>query len=99
MPHTAAHTNTSCQAPPSAMLRWVFERRAAMITCEVDFTPEEGYDVSVVPHWDVAATAIEHFDSPLSALERHAELACTLRDTGWTMVGSVTRWPGPEATA
>jgi len=68
------------------MLRWVFGRRANAITCEVDFTADHQYEVSVVPHWDVSATAIERFDSAPHALQRHAELALSLRQAGWTVV-------------
>jgi hypothetical protein len=41
------------------------------------------YDVSVVPHWDVSAAAIERFDGAVTAFERHAELARYLRENGW----------------
>ncbi len=68
------------------MLRWVFGRRADAITCEVDVIADHQYEVSVVPHWDLAATAIERFDSAPRAMQRHAELAMGLREAGWKLI-------------
>jgi hypothetical protein len=65
------------------MLRWTFTRNHAALTCELDANPGGGYDVSLVPHWDVSRAAIEPFDTAVTALERHAELAEYLRETGW----------------
>ena len=87
MTHTsAAPKHRSSEELPIPMLRWVFLRRANAVTCEVDFTADHRYQVSVVPHWDVSATAIERFDSAPHALERHAELALSLRQAGWKVV-------------
>lgn len=87
------------EKPSVAMLRWVFGRPSDSITCEVDFTEDHGYDVSVVPHSDVSAPPVEHFNSLFQALERHVELADTLRKDGWTMIGSITRWAEPGTAA
>jgi hypothetical protein len=65
------------------MLRWTFTRNHDALTCELDANAPGNYDVSVVPHWDVSAAAIEHFDGATRAFERHAELARYLRETGW----------------
>jgi hypothetical protein len=65
------------------MLRWTFERHDATLTCELDANAPGNYEVSVVPHWDVSATAIERFDGAITAFERHAELARYLRGHGW----------------
>jgi hypothetical protein len=67
------------------MLRWLFRRGTATLTCEVDATRGHRFEVSVVPHWNVAASSIEQFDDLISALERHAEIANRLRQTGWTV--------------
>lgn len=72
------------------MLRWVFTRKFAVLTCELDANDTGGYDVCLVPHWDVSAAAIERFDAATSALERHAELARYLRDDGWKLATRVT---------
>jgi len=69
--------------PRIPMLRWIFTRNHAALTCEVDANPAGGYEVCVVPHWNVASAAIERFDAAATAMERHAELARHLRATGW----------------
>ena len=66
----------------TSMLQWIFTRNGAALTCELDKTAN-GYEVCVVPHWNVASAAIERFDAAIAAAERHAELARYLRDTGW----------------
>ena len=71
---------------PIPMLRWVFLRDLRAITCKVDFTADKQYDVSVVPHWDVSASAIERFDSAPRALERHAQFTVSLREAGWKVI-------------
>lgn len=67
------------------MLRWVFRRDTETLTCEVDAAGNR-WEVCIVPHWDVAESVIERFDTPLSALERHADIARRLRDAGWSVV-------------
>ncbi|MBI4265916.1 MAG: hypothetical protein HY657_16190 [Acidobacteria bacterium] len=99
--HTATrHHPARRHAAPT--LRWVFRRGAETLTCEVDATGSR-WEVCVVPHWDVAATVIERFKTPISALERHAEIAHALREVGWTLVdrapvGSPQR-PHPQPLA
>ncbi len=56
------------------MLRWPFTRESAVLTCEIDANPTGGYDVCLVPHWDVSAAAIERIDGAVPAIERHVEL-------------------------
>ena len=56
-----------------------------MLTCELARNNAGRYDVCVVPHWDVAAGAIEQFDAAVSALRRHAELVQQLRENGWQL--------------
>jgi hypothetical protein len=74
----ASMTTTSS----TSMLQWIFTRNGAALTCELDATAG-GYEVCIVPHWNVASAAIERFDAAIAAAERHAELARYLRDTGW----------------
>ena len=70
---------------PTPILRWTLQRNAAMLTCEVDVTDGAQFDVSVVPHWDIAAATIERFDAPISALGRHADIVVRLREAGWAV--------------
>ena len=71
------------------ILRWVMQRQAETITCAVDATPEQTYEVCVVPHRNVAETMIERFGSPVEALKRHAEVALALRETGWSVTDRI----------
>ena len=56
------------------------------MTCEIDALDDRSYDVSVVPHWNISATVVEHFDLALSAMERHASIARRLRADGWVVI-------------
>ena len=68
------------------VVRWVFYRGSDALTCEVDARQTgEGYDICVVPHWDVASAVVEPVDSTVSALRRHAEIARALRGAGWSV--------------
>jgi hypothetical protein len=78
------------------MLRWTFTRNHDALTCELDGNAPGNYEVSIVPHWDVSATAVERFDGAAGAFERHAELARYLRETGWHLARRGTR---PSSTA
>jgi hypothetical protein len=83
MTSTAERRATSTSDP---VLRWIFQRAAKTITCEVDVLGAGSYDVSLVPHWDVSASIVQRFDAPHGALLRHADIARQLRDGGWMMV-------------
>lgn len=72
------------------LLRWIFERDARALTCELDIRGDRGYDVSVVPHWDVSSSLIERFDAPGGAWLRHAEIARRLRESGWVLTDHVS---------
>ena len=75
------------------MLCWTFTKRDAVLTCELATNREGGYDVCLVPHWDVTAAAVEQFDAAVSALRRHAELVRVLRASGWDLAsrGRISR--------
>ena len=85
MTSVAATRYHQTSAPATPMLRWVFRRDGATLTCEVD-TNGQGWEVFVVPHWNVGASTLERFPTPLAALERQAEIAYRLREAGWTVV-------------
>jgi hypothetical protein len=83
----AAFAGNSSPIAPAPIVRWVFRRGNDALTCAVDARRTgSGYDVSVVPHWDVSSTLIEGVDSTISALRRHAEIAHALRDAGWSVI-------------
>jgi hypothetical protein len=41
------------------------------------------YDVAIVPHSNLASATIESVATPLAAMQRHAEIAHQLRESGW----------------
>jgi hypothetical protein len=71
------------------LVRWIFERNGNAITCEIDMNDEHTCEVAVIPHWDAASSVVEHFDGPMGAMERHAELAVALLEEGWTVTDRV----------
>ena len=76
--------NHECGQESLRMLRWTLSRGGAAITCEIDMTRRRTFEVCVVPHWDVSASVVEEFDGASRAVTRHAEIAGSLRDAGWT---------------
>ena len=85
---TKTNTRTSGRrrpltAEPACLLRWVFHRGAEVLTCAIEAAGRRSYDVCILPHWNLAEAAVEHFDAPASALRRHAEIAWRLRQDGW----------------
>ena len=68
------------------VLRWQFARGNRSLTCRVDREPDTAYyDVSTLPHWDLQRAAVEIFEAPSEALQRHAVIAAQLRAAGWTV--------------
>ena len=76
-------------APTRPVLLWVFRREFNAITCEIAVTPSGRCEVRVIPQWDPTLSSRERFDHVSEALRRHAEIACALRDIGWTVVERV----------
>ena len=83
------HTTTTTrqrplQAGPACILRWVFHRGPDTLTCAVEAGGRpSSFDVCILPHWNLSEATVEHFDTPASALRRHAEIASRLRESGW----------------
>jgi len=75
----STHTQSNASA---CLLRWVFYRDGRALTCQVDGSGS-WYDVSVVPHWNLSASAVERLETPATAFRRHAEIAKELRESGW----------------
>lgn len=71
--------------PAATVLSWVLQKDAHALTCELTARADRSYDVIVVPHWDIAASAVEHFAALPEALLRHAEIARQLRESGWVV--------------
>jgi hypothetical protein len=54
------------------------------LTCAVEATADRSaYDVCIFPHWNLSLGTVERFVGPGGALQRHAEIASRLRESGW----------------
>jgi len=69
---------------PTSVLLWVFHRGGHALTCAVEATADRSaYDVCIFPHWNLSLGPVERFVGPGDALQRHAEIASRLRESGW----------------
>jgi hypothetical protein len=69
----------------TSMVRWQFQRGTHTLTCRVEPIGTQAYDVITLPHWDMNGAAVERFEAPKEALQRHAMIAAQLRDAGWKL--------------
>jgi hypothetical protein len=78
---------TTMRTQHHSVLRWMFRKGNRLLTCRVDHEGSGSrYRLSLVPHRNLDATAIEVFDTPVSALQRHASIVSELRQLGWTLI-------------
>lgn len=70
---------------PKSLLRWVFKQGQRTLTCGLLANDDGGYDVCVMPHWNIEESTIEAFEDAGEAFGRHAQIAMTLRGNGWTL--------------
>ena len=74
---------------PSAttpLVQWEFQRDDRHLMCGVHASQvESSYEVAMLPLWNGGPIAVESFDSAGEALRRHAVIAASLRDAGWTV--------------
>jgi hypothetical protein len=66
------------------VLRWLFRQRDRVLTCGISRADGAVFEVVTVPHWDVRGASVERFSCAMAALERHAEIAASLRASGWS---------------
>ena len=69
---------------PQMVLRWLFRQKDRLLTCGISRAAGAAFEVVTVPHWDVRRASVERFSCAMKALERHAEIASSLRDSGWS---------------
>ncbi len=86
------------QTQPQSLLRWVFHQGARTLTCGLIVNEDGGFDVCVMPHWNLDASTIESFDAAGPAFGRHAQIAMDLRGNGWTLAdhGTHAAWHLPR---
>ena len=80
------HTDRGQHKP---LIEWILRREAKSITCQLEACGHHADELCILPHWNPSAAVIEHFDAPLPAMMRHAQLARDLCDAGWTVTDHV----------
>jgi len=89
---TPSMTKRPSTIEPTSVLRWVFHRGGHALTCAVEVSADQSaYDVCIFPHWNVSLGTVERFVGPGGALQRHAEIALRLRESGWVAQYSATQ--------
>lgn len=96
-PRMQTRTPVATSPVPLCLVRWIFRQGPAAITCEVDVTPDRAFEIAVIPSASGLAPLRERFPHAVSAMERHAEIASSLRDAGWIV--SSRSMPALGATA
>jgi hypothetical protein len=69
---------------PQMVLRWLFRQSDRLLTCGISRAAEAAFEVVTVPHWDIKRASVERFSGAKAALQRHAEIAVLLRESGWS---------------
>ena len=87
---------TSRTAELQQVLRWTFQRGSDLLTCVVHGVPC-AFRVSLIPHGSGQNSSVESCPSLSVALSRHADIAATLRDQGWDVVGYTNTPLTPES--
>jgi hypothetical protein len=74
------------QSVTTPLIQWEFERDNRHLMCGVHASQtESSYEVAMLPLWNGGPMAVESFDTAGEALRRHAAIAASLRDSGWTV--------------
>ena len=74
------------QSASTPLIQWEFCRDDRHLVCGVHASDHESsYEVAMLPLWNGGPMAVETFHSAGDALHRHATIAASLRDAGWTV--------------
>jgi hypothetical protein len=89
------------RADTPSVVRWSFLRGNELLTCQIHRLPGGRFRLSLVPFAGTGRSVIETFGSIFSALQRHAAIAASLRQAGWTVVAysETPRTPVPHTPA
>lgn len=80
------------------LLRWTFRRAGRFLTCEVTQAGSR-FILALRPHFAGGEEQATTFESGVSALTRHAEIAQALRASGWSVASYTERSGGHAARA
>jgi hypothetical protein len=67
----------------TCLVRWILCNGTASIACEVGMNPDRSFDVRIVPESTPAAGIVERYPCAVAAMARHAQVALSLRESGW----------------
>jgi len=67
------------------MVCWLFYRDNRALTCAISIDGDGENAVHLMRLWDDSSFS-EHFARPEEALQRHAEIASFLHESGWLLV-------------
>ena len=75
----------------SQVLRWILSNGSARISCEIDQNPDRTFDLRVSVPWGKRQRIVNRFTDVVHAMERHAEVAGRLRESGWRVIERTSR--------
>jgi hypothetical protein len=81
------HMSTRRLAESRSILSWVFRKGDDLLICSLDRNATGDFAVVLRPQHQGACRFTERTDTIASGLQRHASLACELREHEWTLVG------------
>ena len=84
-PTSTAATTRPDELEPGGMVCWLFYRDNRALTCAISMDGEGEHTVHVTRLWDDQSFS-EIFARPEDALQRHAEIASFLHESGWLLV-------------
>ena len=84
------HSPVPVSDSPVCMLRWLLRSGAAVLSCEVGMNGDRTFEVRVLPSSNQRDGLVERYSGLVSAMKRHAEIANTLRDSGWQVAERIT---------
>jgi hypothetical protein len=71
------------------LLQWTFHRAGRFVTCQLTHDGP-AYRLSLFTHSSRSATYVASYTSGIAAMQRHAEIAKALRNSGWTLASYTT---------
>ena len=71
------------------LLQWTFHHSGRFITCQLTHDGPT-FQLSLFTHSAAGETYVASYTSGIEAMQRHAEIAKALRNSGWTMASYTT---------
>jgi hypothetical protein len=71
------------------LLQWTFHHAGRFITCQLTHDGPT-FQLSLFTHSSTSESYVASYTSGIEAMQRHAEIAKALRNSGWTMASYTT---------